>query len=163
MPPEAIAIIEELQSENKRLGLPVKALEKELYGSRSDRRPPVDENQTTFSEIDGVSEPEPAAASPKSSSRRKERKGVKKGPKPINPDFPRVDERIADPDLKELICPVTGLPMKPVFEEKVEVLARKLNPARLLELRRRFSLPAVDALLAKALAYAQSERMLKTS
>lgn len=125
MPPEAIAIIEELQSENKRLGLRVKALEKELYGSRSDRRKPVDENQTTFSEIDGVSESEPAPASPKPSFRRKERKGGKKGPKPINPDLPRVEERIADPDLKELICPVTGLPMKPVFEEKVEVLARK--------------------------------------
>ena len=36
-----------------------------------------------------------------------------------------MEERIADPDLKELICPVTGMPMKPVFEEKIEVLARK--------------------------------------
>ncbi|TVP77567.1 MAG: hypothetical protein EA353_10110 [Puniceicoccaceae bacterium] len=144
---------------------------------------------------------------------------------------------IADPDLKELICPVTGLPMKPVFFEfaegkhgttpektlknyagilqtdgasnfgdvpsrtdiihmncwahvrryfvkaeeagekqaadylvvidrlfRRERIARRfrLNPADLLELRRRFSLPAVDALFAKALAYAQSERMLKT-
>lgn len=116
--------VEELEAENKRLALRVKALEKELYGSRSDRRPAADPNQTTFEGIDGSCEEDPAPA-PKNGPRRKERKGKKKGPKPINPDLPRVDETIPDPDLKELICPVTGGPMKFAFEEKIEVLARK--------------------------------------
>jgi transposase len=115
---------EELKAENKRLELRVKALERELYGSRADRRKPDDEGQTTFSEIDEETEMEVPESKP-ALTRRKERKGGKKGPKPINPDLPRVEERIADPDLKELICPVTGAPMKPAFEEKIEVLARK--------------------------------------
>jgi len=115
---------EELKAENKRLALRIKALEKELYGSRSDRRKPEDPNQSTFPEIEAIEEVKAEAAS-LSSSPRKERKGKKKGPKPLNPDLPRVEERIADPDLKELICPVNGKPMRPVFEEKIEVLARK--------------------------------------
>lgn len=124
MPPEAAAKIEELEAENRLLSLRVKALERELYGSRADRRKTEDPNQTTFAEVDEASTPEPTPLSPPASGRQ-ERKGKKKGPKPLNPDLPRVEERIADPDLKELVCPVTGAPMKPVFEEKIEVLARK--------------------------------------
>jgi len=122
---------EELKAENKRLVLRVKTLEQELYGSRSDRRQPGDPNQTTFSDVEEAAAEQPARPeSPESAAapareEPKERKGRKKGPKPINPNLPRVEERIADPDLKELICPVTGRPMKPAFEEKIEVLARK--------------------------------------
>ncbi len=115
---------EELKAEVKRLALRVKSLEKELYGSRADRRKPEDPNQTTFSEVEEATAGKTAPPKPLAPA-RKERKGGKKGPRPINPDLPRVEERIADPDLKELICPVTGNPMKPVFEEKIEVLARK--------------------------------------
>jgi len=45
-----------------------------------------------------------------------------------------------------------------------ERIARRfrLKPESILELRRRFSLPEVDALFQKARAYAQDERMLKT-
>jgi len=115
---------EELKAEVNRLALRVKSLEKELYGSRADRRKPEDPNQTTFSEVEDAVAGATAPPKPEPPD-RKERKGGKKGPRPINPDLPRVEERIADPDLKELICPVTGMPMKPVFEEKIEVLARK--------------------------------------
>ena len=122
---------EELKAEVKRLDLRVKTLEQELYGSRADRRKPGDSNQTTFSDVEEAAAEQPArpespesAAAP-SREEPKERKGRKKGPKSINPNLPRVEERIAGPDLKELICPVTGRPMKPVFEEKIEVLARK--------------------------------------
>jgi transposase len=125
MPPEAVAKIEELKAENKRLELRVKALEKELYGSRADRRKPEDPNQTTFAGVDEVETQAPESAGPSAPARRQERKGRKKGPKPLNPDLPRVEEAIPDPDLKELICPLTGVAMKPVFEEKIEVLARK--------------------------------------
>jgi hypothetical protein len=105
--------VEELKAENKRLGLRVQVLERELYGSRSDKRPKEDSNQETFPSIDAGTEgaaPEPeAVASPtEKPARRKERKGKKKGPKPLNPDLPRVDETISDPDLNELICPITG-------------------------------------------------------
>jgi transposase len=125
MPPEAYAKIERLEAENKLLSLRVKALEKELYGSRADRRKPEDPNQTTFAGVDEAAAQTPEPAKDAAPTHRRERKGKKKGPKPLNPDLPRVEERIADPDLKELICPATGKPMKPVFEEKIEVLARK--------------------------------------
>lgn len=121
---EASAKIEALEAENRLLSLRVKALETELYGSRADRRKPEDPNQTTFDEVDEASEPGPPEPGPEA-PRRKERKGKKKGPKPLNPDLPRVEERIADPGPEELVCPVTGVAMKPVFEEKIEVLARK--------------------------------------
>ena len=125
MPAEASAKIEQLEEENRILSLRVRALEAELYGSRADRRKPEDPNQTTFAEVDEASEHEARSPAVPSETRRKERKGKKKGPKPLNPDLRRVEERIADPDLKELVCPVTGAPMKPAFEEKIEVLARK--------------------------------------
>jgi len=115
---------EELKAENKRLELRVKDLEKQIYGSKADRRQADDENQTTFAEIDEATATEPPKAAT-SAPRRKERTGKKKGPKRLNPDLRRVEERITDPDLKELICPVTGALMKPVFEERVEVLSRK--------------------------------------
>jgi len=136
MSPEASAKIEELEAENRLLSLRVKALETELYGSRADRRKPEDPNQTTFAEVGEASGPEPDAPKP-AEPRRGERKGGKKGPKPLNPDLPRVEERIADPEPEELICPVTGAPMKPVFEEKIEVLARKPAEYRVRVLKRR--------------------------
>lgn len=141
------AEIEELKAENKRLDLRVKALEKELYGSRSDRRKPEDDKQTTFSGIDEASESAVDSSTPAGAPRRKERKGKKKGPKPLPPHLPRVEERITDPSLKELICPITGQIMKSAFEERVEVLARK--PAeyyvRVL-IRHVFASPQGDAL-----------------
>jgi len=146
MPPEVIARIEELEAENKRLALRVKTLEKELYGSRSDRRKPEDPNQATFAGMEESCAPEPEQ--PRSGpARRKERKGKKKGPKPLSPDLPRVEEMIPDPDLEELICPVTGAPMKPVLDEKIEVLARKPAEYYVRVLRRRvFASPQGDAM-----------------
>ena len=116
-----------LKAEKKRLELQVKVLQKELYGSKADRRkPPEDSNQLTFSQIEEeIVEQPPAPKAPAKSSRRPERKGAKKGPKPLNPNLPRVEEQIPNPDLKELICPHTGSAMKPAFTEKIEVLARK--------------------------------------
>jgi transposase len=114
---------EELKAEVKRLVLRVKALEKELYGSKADRRKEDDPAQQTFAGMDEAAAPKaaPTAAAP----RRSERRGAKKGPRPLNPDLPRVEEHVPDPAPGELVCPVTGAPMKPAFSEKVEVLARK--------------------------------------
>lgn len=116
--------IEELEAENKRLTLRVKALEKELYGSRSDRRPAPDPRQATFNGMDGELAGEPVAPVPRRHGVSRA-KGKPRGPKPLNPDLPRRHETIPDPDISVLICPVTGHPMKPAFTESIEVLARK--------------------------------------
>jgi len=130
MPPEAIKIIEELEADNKRLTLRVKVLEQELYGSRSDRRKEEDERQGRFDDIEkeaASSEPTGPNDSDEKSDppKRKRGKGKKKGPKPLNPELRRVEEQVEDPSLEERICPITGQLMKPVFTEKVELLARK--------------------------------------
>ena len=133
---------EELKAENKRLELRVKDLEKQLYGSKADRRRPEDENQTTFAELDQeASESEPPAA-PATAPRRKERKGKKKGPKPLSPKLPRHEEWIEDPAVEELFCPITGELMKPVFEESIEVLARKPAIYYVRVLKRRVFAPS---------------------
>lgn len=122
-------IIEEndrLKGEVKSLSLRVKALEKELYGRRSDKRPREDPAQ---GKLEGVEEEASAweveQAKESRPKRRSERKGKKKGPKPLNPNLPRVTETVPDPDIEKLICPVTGKMMKAAFSEKTEVLARK--------------------------------------
>lgn len=117
---------EQLKVENRLLSLRVKALERELFGSRSDKRPGKEDSaQSTLEGIEGATAweeiDEPVAERKKS----KKHCGKKKGPKPINPDLPRVEESVPDPDLKDLICPVTGKPMRPAFTETIEVLARK--------------------------------------
>lgn len=143
------AQIEELKAEKKRLELRVKALQKELYGSKADRRK-KEENpaQQTFAGMEEALSPNEEAAKPDiAPKKRTERKGKKKGPKPLNPNLPRVEEQVPDPELKDLICPVTGKPMKAAFTEKVEVLARK--PAeyyvRVL-IRQVFASPTGDAM-----------------
>lgn len=127
MVPALQSEIEELKAENYRLSLRVKALERELYGSRADRRGnKEDERQQTFAGMDeAAGEPaQPSTSKPEKAPSRAP-KGKKKGPKPLNPDLPRVHESIPDPDLKDLICPVTGKLMRAAFTEQVHVLARK--------------------------------------
>lgn len=115
----------ELKAENHRLSLRVKALESELYGSRADRRQPEpDQRQETFAGMDEAVEPAPPPL-PKHGSAARKGKTAPKGPKPLNPNLPRVHESIPDPDLKELLCPVTGKVMKKAFSEEVRILARK--------------------------------------
>ena len=49
---------------------------------------------------------------------RSERRGAKKGPRPLNPDLPRVEEHVPDPAPGELVCPVTGAPHETRFQRK---------------------------------------------
>ena len=144
--PEILEENERLKTENKVLSLRVKALEKELFGRRSDKRPEEDPGQ---GKLDGIEEdttfeePDPEPSRP---SRKPERKGKKKGPKPLNPDLPRILETVSDPDLKDLICPVTGKMMKAAFTEKIEVLARKPAEYYVREIIRKvFASPGGDA------------------
>ena len=116
--------VRELKSENKVLSLQIKELQKQLYGSRSDKRPSSeDPGQGTLEGIEegAWNEPPPPTA-PK--ARRPQRKGKKKGPKPLNPNLPRIKEVVADPDLEELICPDSGKLMRVGFVETIEVLSR---------------------------------------
>ena len=115
---------QQLKSENKILSLQVKELQKQLYGSRSDKRPDTgDLGQGTLEGIEeGAWNEAPASAAPR--SRRPERKDKKKGPKPLNPNLPRTSEVVPDPDLQQLICPVTGKLMRVGLVETIEVLSR---------------------------------------
>lgn len=132
MAPAAQQLVEEndrLRIENRILALRVKALEKELYGSRSDKRRQVeDPNQAALPGMEGWSEQNAPVAPVPAKPARLARTGQKKGPKPLNPNLPRIEQTVPDPDLKERICPVSGLPMRLAFTETIEVLARE--PAR---------------------------------
>jgi len=130
-PTEATRLIEEnqqLKAELRVLSLQVKELQKQLFGRRSDKRPDSeDPGQGTLEGIEEGTwnEAQVSAAPP---IRRPERKGKKKGPKPLNPHLPRVSEVVADPDLGELICPVSGKLMRVGLVETIEVLS--LVPAQ---------------------------------
>lgn len=47
---------------------------------------------------------------------------VKHGPKPFDPNLPRVHIKLPDPPPEERICPVTGRPMRVGFTDEIEVL-----------------------------------------
>jgi transposase len=47
---------------------------------------------------------------------------VKHGPKPFDPDLPRVHIKLPDPSPEDRICPVTGQPMRIGFTDEIEVL-----------------------------------------
>lgn len=47
---------------------------------------------------------------------------VKHGPKPFDPNLPRVRIKLPDPPPEARICPVTGEPMRVGFTDKIEVL-----------------------------------------
>ncbi len=128
---DATRLVEEnqqLKAELRVLSLQVKELQKQLFGRRSDKRPDSEESGQGM--LEGIQEgawnEAQVPAAPK--TRRPQRKGKKKGPKPLNPDLPRVSEVVDDPGLKELICPVTGKLMRVGFVESIEVLSRV--PAR---------------------------------
>jgi transposase len=121
-PRDLLKQVGQLKDENRVLSLQVKELQKQLFGSRSDRRPQVED--PAQGKLEGIeegawSEPEPA---PKAA--RSQRKGKKKGPKPLNPSLPRVHEVVGDPDLDKLICPDSGQLMRVGFVETIEVLSR---------------------------------------
>lgn len=144
--PQVLEENERLKTENKILSLRVKALEKELFGRRSDKRPAEDPGQGKLDGIEESTKWKDEQAEPSQPVRKPQRKGKKKGPKPINPDLPRVPEAVPDPDLKDLICPVTGELMKRAFTEKIEVLARKPPEYYVREITRTvFASPGGDA------------------
>jgi len=151
------ALVDELKAENKRLLLRIQVLEKELYGSRAERRKVKedDPNQNSFpgmEEAEGMAQDssnQAQTAQPPARKRNLSTKtGVPKGRKPLNPNLPRVEEFIADPDLKDLICPITGKAMHLILIDNVSVLARKPAEYFVRVLKRRvFGVPGGDSVV----------------
>lgn len=119
-----------LKAEVLRLELKVKELNRQLHGRKSERMvaDPAQANQGYLFE-------EPAASAPEKSEQQQQaqrllkpsskKTGVAKGPKPLDPSLPRVDEQVPSPDLAQLRCPHTGKLMQPGFVETLEVLCRR--------------------------------------
>lgn len=110
------------------LELRVKDLETQLFGRKSEqRRGPADENNLEWAELLGAAQAlapsPPVAPTPPAKLPGKPRAPM--GPKPLDPALPREVIKLADPELKELFCPVTRRPMQPAFVETLEVLARR--------------------------------------
>jgi transposase len=118
-----------LQAQNRWLELRVKDLETQLFGRKSERgRGQGEDNNLEWkdllAEVQALAPAQPSepAAPLKSPSKKS---AIAKGPKPLDPSLPREVIKLADPELKDLICPVTKRPMQPAFVEILEVLARR--------------------------------------
>ena len=120
------------QAQIRWLELRVKDLETQLYGRKSEqRRGLAEENNLEWKEM--LAQAQALAAVPPIEPREsaqavnlaKKKSVLAKGPKPLDPALPREVIKVADPALKDLICPVTKRPMQPGFVETLEVLARR--------------------------------------
>ncbi len=109
----------ELRQLNRLLELKVEKLERQLWSPKSERYAPDKNQQKLFTELQPAATPAQKLARPSRAS------GIPKGPKPLDPSLPRQTIRVADPELKELICPESGKLMQPGWLEWIEVLARK--------------------------------------
>ncbi len=124
------ARILELEAEVMRLGLQVKELRRQLHGKKSERM----EAQAPGA-AQGYLFEEPAQAAAQKSAQEQQaqrllkpaskKTGAPKGPKPIDPSLPRVEEVVPSPDVSELVCEHTGKLLKPGFVETLEVLCRR--------------------------------------
>lgn len=121
--------VEQLRAQIRWLELRVKDLETQLFGRKSERRAsPPDANNLEWEQLLQDTQAlapvavEPAVPTPKSATPRSR---LPKGPKPLDPALPREVIPVPAPDLKDLICPVSGRVMQPAFDEVLEVLARR--------------------------------------
>ncbi len=120
--------MKQLEDEVFNLRLRVKDLQHQLYGAKSEKRPESeDPRQKTFESID-QSEPRwEQPVEPSNNGKRPKTKrysGKKKGPKAFPAHLKRVPVSVPDPDLKDLICPISGKLMKKGFTQQIEVLSR---------------------------------------
>ncbi len=121
-----LAQVVELRTQNRWLELRVKDLETQLFGRKSEqRRGPADDNNLEWQELLGEAQalaPTAPALVAKSPGKKS---SIPMGPKPLDPALPREVIKVADPELKDLFCPVTKRPMQPAFTDTLEVLARR--------------------------------------
>ena len=116
------AKVAKLETENEELRWKVRDLQQQLWGRKSERTVTAVESEQAF--LFAEPAPIPAVAVPPT-AKAPRTAGAARGPRPLDPDLPREIVRLPDPDLKELMCPVMGRPMRPGFVETLEVLARK--------------------------------------
>ena len=124
------ARILELEAEVMRLGLQVKELNRQLHGKKSERMVGASgELKQGYLFADPAANETVKNAQQQQAERMlkpaSKKTGEAKGPKPIDPSLPRVDEQVPSPDLNALRCEHTGKLMKPGFEEILEVLCRR--------------------------------------
>jgi transposase len=124
--------VAQLQAQVRWLELRVKDLETQLFGRKSEQhRGHAEENNLEWKELIGAAQslapvaPTPAEVGPKPAETVTRKATAPKGPKPLDPALPRETIKLADPELKDLICPETKRPMQPAFVETLEVLARR--------------------------------------
>lgn len=114
---------EQLAVEIRVLELKVQKLQRQLWDKKSERLPAPDAKQRTLFEEPAAQKPAPAPVGKIEAGARQAR--TPKGPKPLDPALPREVIQVPTPDLKQLICPVSGQVMTPGFVERIEVLARR--------------------------------------
>jgi len=113
-----------LEVEVKILELKVQKLQRQLWDKKSERLASEEEGQGVFFE-EQAGEKAAAKAGPSKGSQGERKERTPPGPKPLDPLLPREVIEVPAPDLKRLICPETGAPMRPGFIERLEVLARR--------------------------------------
>lgn len=116
-----------LRNEVEILRLKVRQLQHELWGRKAERSRDLDPAGQGQLFAEGTpstvaAEPEKSPAADRAKARPRARPP---GPAPLPADLPREVIPVADPDLPELFCPITGRPMRPGFTEHLEVIARR--------------------------------------
>ncbi|MFA5265327.1 MAG: IS66 family transposase [Opitutaceae bacterium] len=113
-----------LEAEIALLRKQVEDLRRQLWGRKSERSSAVQAGAAQselFADPSVAPAVEPVAA-PKQARGKTH---APMGPKPLDPSLPRETVKLADPELKDLICPVTKRPMQVGFVETLEVLRRR--------------------------------------
>lgn len=131
-------IIAMQDAEISRLQKIIDMLKRQIYGASSEKRSPgtqqefvnIPEWDALMREADALNAATAREETPvkdvakKSPAASAERRSAC-GPRPLPPGLPREVVNIPDPDISELIDPLTGRIMKPAYTESVESLARK--------------------------------------
>lgn len=147
--PELKEKIQYLETEVGRLQHIIKLLQRDKFGSKSEKAPELEPEQLLFNEI----EKEARSEEPEQTELIGGYERVKKGRgsrKPFPADLPR-EEMIIDLPESEKICPHDGTALKEIGEEITEKL--KIIPAQvtvLVERKKKYACPCCESHMAQA-------------
>src|ERR1035437_7942951 len=121
---EALADNHRLRQENARLEKELLAQQQQVVYLSEQNRKLQRQMWGQKSERSGAKQNAPAdpGRRPPTKTSDQHKSPVRHGPKPFDPDLPRVKIKLPDPDPQDLICPVTGELMHPSFTEMIEVM-----------------------------------------
>jgi transposase len=114
-----------LRAQVRWLELRIKDLDTQLFGRKSEQRRGGEDNNLVWAELLGAAQALAPTPPPAPAKSPRQKSAIPMGPKPLDPALPREVIKVADPELKALLCPVTQRPMQPGFVETLEVLARR--------------------------------------